>query len=995
MATNYIYEYIPHGEYEIYFATTNDVTLLSNAAGVTDRGQFQYQDTWSTGEYRSTAIDLSGTDNRLTIGGNFTNAGKYRNDDGRYLYGILEDPDSPFYDPTPQNPRRPSNTYDNNDHYNQKYYNDRANVFYRGGNIRDDAAAIRFRNNGVLFLTADTGAGAAHDAPGRDDNLRIVGIADTRRNREYYSDVEVPPVTNNTTISAIEVGDKLTVGGDLSGEIIAEATSFLHGIRMPVSNVSTPTNTTVNQTNVANGIKTGDLVIRNNQRAIISATARADIRAYVRPTISGNTLSAIGIQASGTVTCTNGQWAGEITVANDGNVLDARWNDDEGNIAIVGIGTSDPITHPGVMTGNKLTSIGLNADTIDITEMIVSHVATPKHNISSTSNKNILMTSATGSADTDVTLTFTNNTINTYAINGSAVKIDTVDSAVVLKTASNDNEFSGVISGGKKKTIILSDNHIETTSIKADNFTTSDFQGQISSIANDNYSHFDPTEYGVFAPKPSGNYLSTNGIRVSNTLTSKNNFGGTITVESNDNYMERFQYCETYGINAKSFTVTGRIDTDINVTARNNSFVKFSAVGIGVINDLTADAFSGTILSTSITTYGGLNRLGIGISVQGQIGTSVVNDAFDINGTIKADGFGVLSRGKLNLRVSGTIESGYNAIWAESYWKSETSEIMVDSNLTHRDQVELAHTANITGDIDLGFGENKLIINSNAVMNGKILASGGKMNIQFALDGVAKNGAIVTTFEDDISLTSTATISINLDYAKKGDTYTLFEYDANYSQYWGANKQITFIYRGETKVILMSVGSCTFKDKDGVTTAIAEIEYVGQQVKVKVVEVTVAPEFVDPIISSYDAENRKLILTGFTKLDSIYEVEYTVYDANGISYGNSIVLRVDGLTNDRAVISGINPGDQVRWRVRSYVQAGEKITNWSELTETEISKLHESTDPNLTALLNQVSDAKLFKTETEFVPGNGLTLTLPKAATFQIRYIIKALLHFV
>lgn len=181
MAVTYIYEYIPHNEYVRYFDTTNDVTLLSNADGYTDRGQFQYQDTWnSSGNYSSTAIDLSGSDNRLTIGGNFDDA-------DRYCYEVLEDPDPNGV------PHDSLSAYDDNDYYNQKYYNDRANVFYRGNNIRDDAAAIRFRNNGVLFLTADTGAGTAHDASDRDDNIRIVSVADTYRDGGHYSEANVPP----------------------------------------------------------------------------------------------------------------------------------------------------------------------------------------------------------------------------------------------------------------------------------------------------------------------------------------------------------------------------------------------------------------------------------------------------------------------------------------------------------------------------------------------------------------------------------------------------------------------------------------------------------------------------------------------------------------------------------------------------------------------------------------------------------------------------------
>ncbi|MDD3116289.1 MAG: hypothetical protein PHO45_02855, partial [Victivallaceae bacterium] len=902
MATNYIYTLT-----DFLLPTGNDMTLLSNAPGFTDRGQVVIGYEWNTVRYFSCSIDLTGSDARLTVGGNLN-----LNSDGSPVTSTITT-------------GRISSSSENILPLN-------ANVYYKGFNIRDDAAAVRFRQNGVLFLNSHTGAKTANQyypdgVPAvrnkSDDNMRIIAENVTNRSiynsYDYYGRSSIPaPIPNNTTTSTIEVGGNLTVGGDLSGTIGASSSSFLHGINIWSSDKYIETDTTASQTNVANGIKTGKLLINNNQRAQIYADASVDMMAYTKPSITGNTMSAIGINASGTVSCANGQWAGEITATNSNNVLSALLDD-----IIVVNGASAKVTQPGAMTGNSITAIGLNAGgAATISEMIGSNWGS--YNFQAEADNNSMLVEA---AHTDRTsISFSNNTIHSYAINAAALTINKVSDEVRLEASSNNNYFyADILAGGGSVTV--SSNNIEAAGINAASLNTVDFHGNIDVLANDSSVYFSGGTITY-----TNNFISANGIKVSGALTASNNFGGTISVEASRNNMRLSQYCEVYGIKADTITVTGRIDSGINVTSNDNVLLHYNAVGIGVKN-LVADAFSGTMRSIS-------NSAGIGISAEEEVKSHIAGDAFDINGAITASVIGILAHDTMNFRVSGSIQA-QTAIMGEYYFNSKNNTVITNPSGGNADRIELSATAEITGDIDLGRGENNITINSGAKMDGALLADLGKMNIQFILDGAAQaDRAIVNTGTSDISLTSPAIISVNLNYAENNNPYTLFEYNTVNSlhQYWD-DKQITFIYKGQTKVIPLENGrgECYF----GSTRAEIWYDDVEKKVFVRTTGVTASDPFGGQTAAVFTANSKTMNFTWERNaLAAAFEVEYSFVDSNGNPiYGKSIVQRIvnTGGTKNSCTIEGINPGDRVKWRIRSDMDNGATVSEWTNWTTTTTS----------------------------------------------------------
>lgn len=87
-------------------------------------------------------------------------------------------------------------------------------------------------------------------------------------------------------------------------------------------------------------------------------------------------------------------------------------------------------------------------------------------------------------------------------------------------------------------------------------------------------------------------------------------------------------------------------------------------------------------------------------------------------GTIKILGgssYGIYSEDTLNLRVSGSITATY-AIVTEGHYDETQATFIYTGNPNRKDQVELASTAVINGNIDLGGDENSIVINSGAKM---------------------------------------------------------------------------------------------------------------------------------------------------------------------------------------------------------------------------------------------------------------------------------------
>lgn len=341
------------------------------------------------------------------------------------------------------------------------------------------------------------------------------------------------------------------------------------------------------------------------------------------------------------------------------------------------------------------------------------------------------------------------------------------------------------------------------------------------------------------------------GINASGKIEASNNFGGAINVDSSGNvgHISQFKVHNskimTYGIKAGAFTVNGTIDTNITVNAGTNSTWDVqSAFGISV-NTLKAEAFSGSISVAGDTLSGSsLSVAAFGLYVaQDGVGISgnTAGDAFDINGSIKSTYCGILSYGTINLRISGMIDAPI-AIMVESTYNEQTG-IFYTRTPNNPDKVELADGAVINGAVDLGGGENTMVINSGATMNGTLAADQGKMNITFMLDKTVKSGAIVTTNINDVSLTSASTITVNLNNAVEGGRYVLFDYGSAYpvGAYW-MSREVRFVYQGEEYRVSMVDGraECTFSN--GVRGTLV-YEQSTQQVVAVINDMKAAPAF--------------------------------------------------------------------------------------------------------------------------------------------------------
>ncbi|PWM79151.1 MAG: hypothetical protein DBX90_09360, partial [Lentisphaerae bacterium] len=501
------------------------------------------------------------------------------------------------------------------------------------------------------------------------------------------------------------------------------------------------------------------------------------------------------------------------------------------------------------------------------------------------------------------------------------------DAAIAAQAA--DNQLKTVFHTGQTKSFSFSGNKITATGFQVTNLKAEDFQGTI--IANLTGNKLVLDNNWNTATNPDVQFIAA-GINASGTITSANNFGGVISVTNLGNVGATIALHTSkllsYGIKANAFNVNGVIEAEIYVNAYdqdsekgNKSWNVQSVFGIKV-DTLKADAFSGTI-----SVNGGTSAPAFGIyasNYNSGISSNLIGDAFDINGTIYSSAYGIFSYGAINLRISGTIVAGY-AIRVEQLYDDMTG-IYSTSLPANSDQVELADGAYIVGNIDLGGGENTISINSGVTMFGALRAFEGKMNMTFALDKTVRDGAIVTTDDSDISLSSTNTLTVNLNNAKNGSNYILFEYTSDVFAYW-ANKVITFSYQGMIQDIQLQNGrgNCTFANG---TKATLEYDTQTNRVIVTASGVPAAPTFTsspEALVGQVNYRDRAVTLQwGRAVQAEKYEIEYSI---NG---GKTIVVKVDG-SRSSYVIKGLDNSSNydIVWRVRGNNGNGTEVSSWS------------------------------------------------------------------
>ncbi len=871
MSVDYIYTAIPEK-----LATANDITILANAPEVTDQGRVTGHE-----NYFPTPINLyysgltmTGANNRLTIGGNYSSG----------------------------------------------------NIVYTGEDMHTESSAVWFQQNGTVVFSAQSGASRASE--GNDDNnlsftATAIGGSQRDENRTYYTS----PSVHISNVTVFRADGNLNVAGDVAGTFNAVSTSSLDGYCVTESGKTAYKEACESQSGIAIGFRSGGtFTVGNNFHGRITSKTSTSITSILSALSRSNVFEAVGIRSGQDVNATMGQWAGVI----DAQMTTTTLNADVDRLTPSDDGKARSAASV-TMSSNQLNAIGIDAaGTVNIVDMIAPDnldSASAQYNIQATASGNTL--NGRGSDENSaVSVTFTDNLVSAIGIDAGTLNLTTMNGEAAISATASGNTFQLSV-GASKETPSFSctGNEISAIALRAGTMNVENFLGSLNVTADNNI-----LDFNFSWKSTSGRVMfRADGINVSGELNSAASMYGTITVSSVGNQgdlgftNQNGTFILTHGIVASTFSVTGLLQTDINVTTKNNSFDTNSVFGVKV-DTLRASSYSGTI--TIQDQYSSSTTRIFGIYTQNGLRTDVTNDAFDFSGTISVSGsgsrfFGIYSQAALNLRVAGSITAN-TAIQTEGTYNEETGVFSYSSNVSpnHKDQVELASTAVIEGNIDLGGDENSILINSGAKMTGNLLATEGKLNIEFVLDDTYADDAIVTTRDlNDISLTSAGTLTVNLNNAVSGRAYTLFKYNGDASSYWNS-KSVTLVYQGATKTIALQNGKIADGDRQ-FNGATLDIWYENGQVFVKADGIKANKQLGATLDSTVDQEKRSVTLS-WNGADSYeqYELEYTVN-------GKSVVVKLSG-TATNYEIKGLAAHEvsDITWKIRGVDGKGATVSKW-------------------------------------------------------------------
>lgn len=937
--------------------------ILPEAANISTSGQIISADGGHSAEYDSLletfalSVKGDGGTGKLTVGGNFSNNIYYPLFSGDFRSGNWT---TDF-------------AVDWGINVSKNF-----NIFHAQFNNNDVSGAVKFHgSDNKLILTSQNGA-ADSTLGYKDDNILIGSVAYGIYPLKTYGVTGAPSAPNSRTVAyTIYATEKLTVVSDLAGQIGVEAAAYHKGYHTQNSEGKLVyNNDSSNNTVIGAGIKAKDLVLDGNFRASISACNNSDsfenallgalgeldvkgkegtfIGGYAAPTASNNTVATYGIAVDSSLTTAEKSiWSGAI-FANTSNVtISAAAND-------LRPGSKDdkPKTNTATLTGNVIAAYGIKSeDAIDIKSMGTlrddSNNDVPAYfDIQLNDNAYNVLAIADDDKGSNSKATL-NSSMHAVAIDGKTVTLGEVTEDVKICVKATGNTFTAEATN-KDKNILTATAVLNAIGINASSTATlSNFAGSIVVDATGNTCSYTG---GSNLNPPFSNTLTAAGIKAvtmdltkfngwisvdatrsfagtttglsATTLKSKSNLYGTITVACDDNAV-------AFGINAATITVNGSINTEINS----------STFGIYTTN-LVASAFSGTITNSLY-----------GINANATLKSDVAGDMFDMNGTINATDYGILSAKGLNLRVSGTIETEDTAIWADAHMSENGKNPMV-GQIKYDDRLDIADTAYITGNIELGGGRNTVTVNSKAKIDGSLLAEAGEINLYFYLDGDAQKRAVFQTGEfhdDDKSLKDSMTFTVNANYAENGEWYDLFSYGFDASEYW-QNRQIAFSYHGKNVTLTLGNDLTGKAELDGVTFY-AKFENNTVSVQVTNNEKSAALDLTGKLTEKYDAGKEAVTIEwkDINAADydlheiSFYELEYWLDGAD-----NSIVVRLGG-TASAYTITGVANGADLRYRMR--VLGDSSASSSSYWSENNIA------NTTYTPPVEEVTDTNTFKEE--------------------------------
>ncbi len=629
---------------------------------------------------------------------------------------------------------------------------------------------------------------------------------------------EILPTTQTLSYTIHSTGDELTVVSDLVGKIEANVGAVRTGY------VSKGDKENVSQNNSSNinvkgaGVKVdGTLVLIGNQRANIQVnnnheTLYSNTAAvaegnkvylyawdYVKPpqgdayykilceedaehnyTVQSFDLSAYGTVIAGFASATadnnvvsnygvnsrdivmeNGVWSGQITVDTSDVAIIANgdWLRAEHSTGLTASAQNNEIGAYGIYAENNITIAkmgklvkdynGINNDTKYAS-------GADQHDIKTSVTNTLFDLKTAGRAtDNDVIpghIKATNNKIISVAVYANEnVNIGEITDGFSLYSELRENSVSLYLgtpdSAKNRNTYDYSLGYVAAGFI-AQRVDIGKFNGNITVVTD-----VLDSETNLSGLKSGSDSAGTMvyGFKA-DSLTSSHNFGGNINLNALGAAGSAFDVA--------TISVQGVIDTNIEATLR--QFGLYAT-------ELVADGFTGTIAASNWA--GGP---AVGLNIRSRLASAIAGDSFDMAGNITVSDFGITTLGALDLRVSGGISAG-TAIKAERYVDYKTGIVGEKFD----DKVDIAGTARITGDIDLGMLVNNVSINSNAQVTGIIKTQGGSLNLSFVLDGTAADTPVYTVRGYDTAdalLKDSNTLTVNLAYAEAG-TYTLIRYN--------------------------------------------------------------------------------------------------------------------------------------------------------------------------------------------------------------------------
>jgi len=882
------------------------------------------------------------------------------------------------------------------------------NFCHNGENLQGATEVIKFASNGYLNFTAHTGGAilgtdqADANSIVSDSKISIRGVNSyTRKIQTVQQGVMVNQDVSVTGIKA----EKLTVISDMSGTIDVDSSiTNIQGWKIASKDsagkdTSTYTDMGSSNTAVASALKVAEVEFKNNFTATLDAATTVKATGYKTPVINSNNLGAYGVNATGAVTLANGYWGGKIKTSVNGNNL-------LGDEALC-VKESTPTRATASVNSNILNAIGVTAASMNVKDISGQFQSSANSNTfdAAADGNSTTTTESNGTTTTTESVTASSGTVSGNTITAAGIKVSgSVDlgsfTGDILADASN-NKFEATasskqVSGGSTGTggssstptptsctATVSNNVISVYGIMTDGaLKVEDFGGSISATANNNTF----TAKGVSDKSTvsvTGNTVTVAAIK-SKGLTVENDFTANITASitgltasqsgdagGNGRYPIANNRTQLYGMNIEgNLVIGGNMYGSISVTAKNWTSVltntsapnnKYDVFALKA-NTITVNGFMGGVIktntATSPTNLGGVATGTItadaftgSISSNAALSVSQAlrnNDdgVFDIAGDIYGLVVGVqgFSQG-MKMRVSGSISIGYNDYGYAIAAGTVNGKYNI-SNTSRNDFLEVAAGAEINGDIDLTNGENTIIIDSNARINGSLVASAGKLNLTFMLNDKAMSHAVNETSASDTTLiindngealVSTASVAINLnDVVLDGDSSKTYYLAKDKVSGWD-NRRIAFVYQnkmqwtnvGERVVV---DGAFTVSSQYNASTGIFSVTVESIE------DAGAAFGAVQNVCGTMDAEAGLLELTWDTVANAAkYEVEYS------IDGGKSITVMLDA-KDASFKLDGLISGQSVDYRVRAHFTEYRSFSAWSTTDSLKLEAPAESTE---------------------------------------------------